>query len=272
MSLSWIKVRSHLKSDPKVICIAEDLKLDRYAVIGRVVAFWAWADEFSVDGNALVVTSSFIDEEFSCLGFASALRKVGWLSGQEGNLTIPNFAKHMGKSAKSRALTKERVGFLKIKKKEGEGNDAIVTPSSSLSHSSVLDGGVQGRKAPTLAEWTEFCRGAHPEWNPKDIDSAWQHFQSQGWKRGRTRIADWRAAAEKCHAGWKELGSQGKITPPPPWDGADGPPGWQEFFKKQFPPDQFPACPRHEEKPWRDVPRDIRADLWRDMTKGVPRG
>ena len=143
-------------------------------------------------------------------------------------------------------------------------------PSSSLSLSSVLDGGVQGRKAPTLAEWTEFCRGAHPEWNPKDVDSAWQHFQSQGWKRGKTPIADWRAAAEKCYAGWKELGSQGKITPPPAWDGPDGPPGWQEHFKKSFPPGQF-SCPRYEDGSWRDVPREVRSDIWRHMTKGAPR-
>ena len=355
MSVSWIKVRSNLVRDPRVVCIAETLNMDRFAIVGRLVAFWVWADQYTEDGQHLTVTSGFIDEEFVCMGFASALRKVGWLEGQEGDITIPRFEEHNGDSSKKRfsnALRQKKFkergkvtdpryisnelraevfrldGYTCVYcgRKEGDRsltespNDALMgcdhvipfskggpttvdnlvcccnkcnmqkgnrglvesgmkvtrerersnAPSSSLSPSSVLDGGVQGRKAPTVAEWTEFCRGAHSEWNPKDVDSAWQHFQSQGWKRGKTPIADWRAAAEKCYAGWKELGSQGKITPPPAWDGPDGPPGWQAHFKKNFPPDQF-SCPRYDEGSWRDVPREVRADIWRDMTKGAPR-
>lgn len=347
MSVSWIKVRSNLIDDPRVVRIAEILNIERYAVVGRLVGFWIWADQYTEDGKSLSVTSGFIDEEFRCMGLANALRKVGWLEGQEGDLSIPRFEEHNGDSSKKRfanALRQKRFkenqkitdpryitnalrdevyaldGYTCVycgrkpgqtypteslsdsfmgcdhvipfskggpttvdnlvtccnKCNQRKGNRSLSesgmkitrerersnASSSSLSSSYVSSEGGATRGNPTLADWTAFCRGAHPEWQPSDIESAWQHFQSQGWKRGKTPITDWHAAAEKCHSQWKATGSPGKVDLPPPWDGADGPPGWQEDFRKRF-----PEATRYDLMAWKDVPRGIRQDIWRDMTK-----
>src|SRR5690606_9350480 len=36
-------------------------------------------------------------------GFCASLRAVGWLEGEAGNLTLPRFTEHNGKTAKARA-------------------------------------------------------------------------------------------------------------------------------------------------------------------------
>lgn len=105
----WIKVRDNLVDDPTVgrICIAT--KLDKYAVVGRLVKLWAWADQYTTDGNA-DVTLGYVDSMLDCLGFADALVLVHWLEVPEnGRIRIPNFERHNGKSAKKRALTANRV-------------------------------------------------------------------------------------------------------------------------------------------------------------------
>lgn len=210
MSTPWIKVRTNLFNDPRVVCIAETLGLDRYAVIGRLVAFWAWADEYTVDGNGLIVTSAFIDQQFTCMGLATALRKVGWLRGEEGNLSIPNFTEHNGQSARSRSLTADRV---KAHKQKRSGNDAIVTSSVSVSLLNSPEGEVQERKpkqAPAIEEWLAYAKENHPDWPKPDAESAWRHYESQGWKRGRTPIVKWRACVATCFANWKVRGSSGQ--------------------------------------------------------------
>ena len=45
-------------------------------------------------------------------GFADALEEVGWLSADD-ELTLPNFDRHNGKTAKTRAQTKNRVEVLR---------------------------------------------------------------------------------------------------------------------------------------------------------------
>lgn len=51
MAGDWIKMRSDLSDDPAVFKIAGALNLDRFSVIGRLHAFWAWADKHAVDGR-----------------------------------------------------------------------------------------------------------------------------------------------------------------------------------------------------------------------------
>lgn len=109
MAGDWIKIEHATPDKPEIVKMAAVLGIDQDAVFGKAVRLWIWADQQSVDGNALSVTDSFIDRLAYCPGFAAALRKVGWLVGRDGLLSIPNFCRHNGKSAKTRALTKDRV-------------------------------------------------------------------------------------------------------------------------------------------------------------------
>ena len=109
MSGDWIKMRVDLRDDPAVIRIAATLDLDEFEVVGRLHHLWAWADRQSRDGNADGVTKKWIDRYVQRDGFAQSMVEVGWLRITDTGILIPNFERHNGKSAKKRALTKERA-------------------------------------------------------------------------------------------------------------------------------------------------------------------
>ena len=109
MAGDWIKIESVMPDKPEVGVIAEELGIDHDAVIGKLVRFWIWADQQSVDGNALSVTKALLDRVTFCTGFTLAMEKSGWLVMEKDGFTIPNFTVHNGKSAKKRALTNDRV-------------------------------------------------------------------------------------------------------------------------------------------------------------------
>ena len=109
MAGDWIKMRTNLDTDPRVIEMAFSLGIPELHVIGLLWKVWAWADQHTLDGNALRVTCVTLDRFTAVTGFADALRKVGWLDGRDGLLSFPRFAEHNGQTAKNRAETNVRV-------------------------------------------------------------------------------------------------------------------------------------------------------------------
>lgn len=109
MAGDWIKMRTNLDTDPRVLEMADELGLPELHIVGCLWKLWAWADQHTVDGNAIRVTGVTLDRFTSIIGFADALRKVGWLEGRDGALTFPRFAEHNGQTAKKRAETGDRV-------------------------------------------------------------------------------------------------------------------------------------------------------------------
>jgi hypothetical protein len=109
MAGDWIKMRTNLDTDPRVIDIATRLGIGELQVVGMLWKVWSWADAHTLDGNAIRVTDVTLDRFTLVTGFADALRKVGWLEGRDGLLSFPRFAEHNGQTAKNRAETKERV-------------------------------------------------------------------------------------------------------------------------------------------------------------------
>ena len=77
MAGDWIKMRKVLGRHPKVFELSALLELHRHQVIGMLHEVWSWADDHSIDGNAVSVTGVTLDRIAECDGFAAALRKVG---------------------------------------------------------------------------------------------------------------------------------------------------------------------------------------------------
>jgi len=129
MASNWIKLEVITPDKPEIFRIAEILNIDPDAALGKVIRFWAWADQQMIDGNAECnargVTKSAIDRITFMAGFADALIQVGWLVESDGVLSLPNFERHNGKSSKKRAVTNERV--TKIRELKRKGNAASVT-------------------------------------------------------------------------------------------------------------------------------------------------
>jgi hypothetical protein len=109
MAGDWIKMRTNLDTNPRVIELAAMLQTSELHVVGLLWKVWSWADNHTLDGNAIRVTDVTLDRFTGVTGFADALRKVGWLTGRDNALSFPRFAEHNGQTAKKRAENAERV-------------------------------------------------------------------------------------------------------------------------------------------------------------------
>jgi hypothetical protein len=123
----WIKMRLDLGDDPAVIGLGSSVGLDTYQVVGRLHKLWSWADRQSRDGHAVGVTEKWIDRYVECDGFAKALCSVGWLSAENGSISFPNFDRHNGKTAKSRALAASRQRNARVSELSRAKRDKSVT-------------------------------------------------------------------------------------------------------------------------------------------------
>ena len=107
MANDWIKLRISIHTDFAVIRIGRIVGQNRWEVVGRLSDIWGWIGTHSSDGRDIPVTEADIDALVDCQGFASAMRQVGWLSGEDGHLEVPNFERHNSSSSKARALESE---------------------------------------------------------------------------------------------------------------------------------------------------------------------
>ena len=81
---------------------------DPDTVLGKLVRVWSWFDSNSENGHAPSVTNVLIDRVTGVRGFCDAMFSVGWLDKTEDGVIVPNYDRHLGKSAKKRALDAER--------------------------------------------------------------------------------------------------------------------------------------------------------------------
>lgn len=106
--MSWIKVETNIATKPQIARIAADLHIPLMQAIGACVVFWVWVDGETDDGAIPHATSEIADRIVGLPGFGEALKRYGWLIEDDAGLMVPNFDRHMGESAKSRALAAER--------------------------------------------------------------------------------------------------------------------------------------------------------------------
>lgn len=122
MAGDWIKIEHALPDKPEVFRMADMLGIEPDAVVGKLVRFWSWCDQQSVNGESLGVSPSTIDHVTRLPGFSDALRKVDWLLARSGSLAVPHFDRHNGQTAKARGVTNRRVAGHREKTK-GETSD-----------------------------------------------------------------------------------------------------------------------------------------------------
>ena len=110
MAGDWIKVRTGLADDPAVIAIAYATRLDVDSVVGKLHRIWSWADGNTTDGHLAGVPPSWIDGLVKKKGFADAMAATSppWLVIHASGVTIPDFSRHNGEPAKSRAMDTRR--------------------------------------------------------------------------------------------------------------------------------------------------------------------
>lgn len=120
--MGWIKFDTDTSDKPEVWQIANDLGVDSDAVVGKLLRVWAWFDDHTLDGNAPCVTKKLLDRAVGVAGFCDAMVASGWMLDDGATISLSNFDRHNGKTAKDRALTAIRVANHKAKS-NGECND-----------------------------------------------------------------------------------------------------------------------------------------------------
>jgi len=208
MANDWIKMRCMLDTDPAVYEMAATLEMGELDVVGRLWKVWSWADQHSVDGNAVRVTGVTLDRLTATPGFTSAMREVGWLEGEDHALTFPNFARHNGQTAKNRGLTamrvaKHRNGAVtgeslpeksRVEKKEAHTQQAAVkTPTVE----EVIEAGkLIGIEEEICRKWFDEC-----EANPFTFDGGWTRIR--GGEAVPMNMDRWRNALSAYAVGWR---------------------------------------------------------------------
>ena len=111
MAGDWIKVEVATLDKPEVARMAELLGVKRDEMLGILLRFWAWLDRTTCNGVVTHMSRLSIDSVMHVPGFGGALESVRWVKFDDEavTLTVPNFERHNGKPAKSRALGKVRV-------------------------------------------------------------------------------------------------------------------------------------------------------------------
>ncbi len=115
MAGDWLKFEKATSDKPEVYAMADRLKIDPDAIVGKLLRVWGWFDSHTEAGNAPGVTCALLDRLASVSGFADAMLSVGWLSRAGDGFTLPNFDRHNGQTAKKRSLTSKRVAVHRAK-------------------------------------------------------------------------------------------------------------------------------------------------------------
>lgn len=112
MAGDWIKMRTDLRTHPKVVRISSALNADTLRTVGGLWSAWCLFDTHSEDGRLVGYTPEVVDSLIGWPGFAGAMMTVGWLESKEVDgvpcLEAPRFDAHNGQSAKRRAQEADR--------------------------------------------------------------------------------------------------------------------------------------------------------------------
>jgi hypothetical protein len=203
MAGDWIKVEKATARKPEVMVIAAQLSIHPDHAFGLCFRFWSWCDDHLIDGNARGVTEALVDALVDRSGFASALLSVGWLQARNGSLAVPNFDRHCSESAKSRALSAQRVAKFKQRK----GNAASVTyalpreekrreeKSNTSASADVIP--PTPFRPPTVDEVRGYCLERK---NSVDAETFVNFYTAKGWMVGKNKMKDWHA----CVRTWEQ--------------------------------------------------------------------
>ncbi len=218
MAGDWIKLEHVTPDKPEIVKMADILGIDQDSVVGKLVRIWIWADQNSVNGNAMTVTDSFLDRYTFCSGFSVALRNVGWLTGKNGCLMLPNFDRHNGQTSKNRAVTNRRVSkhrgdcnagtvtnvtYEPLQKPlpEKRREEYITTTYPNAGASEIV------QSAKSEAEVLHCMQSADPHPIGDELqqcaDSFFAELAAVGWRNKRgIPLSDWRPLARKYARSW----------------------------------------------------------------------
>ena len=191
MAGDWIKFETSTSDKPEVWAMAQSLGIDADAVVGKLLRVWAWFDQQTQEGNAVgngasvtsSVTKALLDRRVGVTGFCDSMILSGWMADDGQSLTLPNFDRHNGKTAKTRAMTAKRVATHKAK-----SNADSVTPSVS----GALPREEKRREEGKVAKATSAPRPAKADSGPL-ADHGFTLSDGNLWRPTVSKVQEWQA-------------------------------------------------------------------------------
>ena len=110
MAGDWIKFEVATATKPEIAIAAEFLGVSRREALGIFLDFWCWLDANACADVVPHVSRKSLETSLHCVGFAAILEMIGWAKFDDAarKLTIINYGRHNGKSAKTRALEQKK--------------------------------------------------------------------------------------------------------------------------------------------------------------------
>ena len=106
MAGDWIKMETCLPQKPEILAISAKTGMHPDMIVGKCFRLWAWFDQHTENGHAkgvtLVTLGYALGNGDDTTKFTEAMSQVNWLIENDDAVTLPNFEKHNGASAKKR--------------------------------------------------------------------------------------------------------------------------------------------------------------------------
>jgi len=134
---SWIKVRTNLHEDPRVLWLATELAVHVPHAVGMLVRLWSYADMHSTDGLLPLVSPKAVDELVGQGGFSAALQQLDWLQVSDNGVMLPRYGEHNGQTAKHRAQVARAVSNHRKRKAAGGNTERTPREEESREDKSV---------------------------------------------------------------------------------------------------------------------------------------
>jgi hypothetical protein len=222
----WIKLEKHTPEKPEVLRLARLLGVSRDDAFGKAVRFWLWLDGVSVDGRVDGLASTDVDAVIGTAGFSSAMKEVGWMAfdDHEGSITVPNFSRHNGVSAKGRASKARRQANWRggnVDYRVDGGVDAyvdtVVTKEGLPDKIRIYTPPIvppKGEKRtpkkaktfnpPSVEDVQMYCEERGNNVNPAGFCD---FYASKDWMVGKNKMKDWQAAVRTWERNEEAKGS-----------------------------------------------------------------
>jgi hypothetical protein len=129
----WIKLETATLNKPEVLEAAELLNITRREAVGLFADYFAWLDQHLVDDDVVpvnqgqnrdkcpgvvpMVSRRSVENILACPGFAAVLEAINWakFDDRARTLTVINYERHNGKTAKTRALEQRKKALQRDK-------------------------------------------------------------------------------------------------------------------------------------------------------------
>ena len=173
MAGEWLKLECSTPEKLEVFSITTSMGWsDPDLTVGKLFRVWRWFDQQTIDGNAKGVTCALLDNISGAPGFAQAMLDAGWLVKTDDGVALPNFDRHNGATAKSRAQTAKRVAnYRSDAPSNASCNAENVTPALAREEKKREEKKLT-TKAKSRAEANAPASRLPADWSPTEADNA----------------------------------------------------------------------------------------------------